>query len=162
GASGAYGFYEALDYTAPRLPEGAQVAVVRAYMAHHQGMVVVAIANVVHDGAMRARFHAEPIVQATELLLQERTPRDVAVARPRAGQLRGHVLRGPGGDRPARRRHRDHAPGDRVARGRCRGASCLADEFRDEEPGDRADIVRRGRPGAAGGGRGPPDVFQPE
>src|SRR5438128_154523 len=87
GASGAYGFYEALDYTAPRLPEGAQVAVVRAYMAHHQGMVVVAIANVVHDGAMRARFHAEPIVQATELLLQERTPRDVAVARPRADEV---------------------------------------------------------------------------
>jgi len=60
------------------LPEVAQVAVIRAYMAHHQGMVVVAIANVVHDGAMRARFHAEPIVQATRLLLQERTPRDVA------------------------------------------------------------------------------------
>src|SRR6059036_655611 len=87
GASGAYGFYEALDYTAPRLPDGATVAVVRAYMAHHQGMVVVAIANVVHDGAMRARFHAEPIVQATELLLQERTPRDVAVARPRADEV---------------------------------------------------------------------------
>jgi len=87
GASGAYGFYEALDYTAPRLPDGATVAVVRAYMAHHQGMVVVAIANVVHDGAMRARFRAEPMVLATELLLQERTPRDVAVARPRADEV---------------------------------------------------------------------------
>jgi cyclic beta-1,2-glucan synthetase len=87
GASGAYGFYEALDYTAPRLPDGAEVAVVRAYMAHHQGMVVVAIANALHDGAMRARFHAEPMVQATELLLQERTPRDVAVARPRAEEV---------------------------------------------------------------------------
>jgi cyclic beta-1,2-glucan glucanotransferase len=87
GASGPHGFYEALDYTAPRLPEGAKLAVVRAYMAHHQGMVVVAIANALHDGAMRARFHAEPIVQATELLLQERTPRDVAVARPRAEEV---------------------------------------------------------------------------
>jgi cyclic beta-1,2-glucan synthetase len=87
GASGAYGFYEALDYTAPRLPEGVPVAVVRAYMAHHQGMVIVAIANVVHDGAMRRRFRAEPLVQATELLLQERTPRDVAVARPRADEV---------------------------------------------------------------------------
>src|SRR5437867_889608 len=87
GASGAYGFYEALDYTAPRLPDGATVAVVRAYMAHHQGMVVVAIANVVHDGAMRARFRSEPMVLATELLLQERTPRDVAVARPRADEV---------------------------------------------------------------------------
>jgi cyclic beta-1,2-glucan synthetase len=87
GASGVYGFYEALDYTAPRLPDGAELAVVRAYMAHHQGMVVVAIANALHDGAMRARFHAEPMVQATELLLQERTPRDVAVARPRADEV---------------------------------------------------------------------------
>ena len=87
GASGAYGFYEALDYTAPRLPAGAELAVVRAYMAHHQGMVVVAIANALHDGAMRARFHAEPMVQATELLLQERTPRDVVVARPRAEEV---------------------------------------------------------------------------
>ncbi len=87
GASGAYGFYEALDYTGPRLPEGARVAVVRTYMAHHQGMLLVAIANALHGGAMRARFHAEPIVQATELLLQERTPRDVAVARPRAEEV---------------------------------------------------------------------------
>src|SRR5712692_1320714 len=87
GASGGYGFYEALDYTAPRLPDGARVAVVRTYMAHHQGMILVAIANALHEGAMRARFHAEPIVQATELLLQERTPRDVAVARPRAEEV---------------------------------------------------------------------------
>jgi len=89
GALGAYGFYEALDYTAQRRPEGTGVAIVRTYMAHHQGMVIVAIANVLHDGAMRARFHAEPIVQATELLLQERTPRDVAVTRPRRDEVSG-------------------------------------------------------------------------
>src|SRR5437773_785053 len=56
-------------------------------MAHHQGMTVVAIANALHGGAMRARFHADAIVQATELLLQERPPRDVAVARPRAEEV---------------------------------------------------------------------------
>ena len=83
GARGPYGFYEALDYTPSRLPDGATVAIVRAYMAHHQGMTLIALANVLHDGVMRARFHAEPIIQATELLLQERAPRDVAVARPR-------------------------------------------------------------------------------
>ena len=33
------------------------------------------------------RFHAEPIVQAAELLLQERMPRDVAVARPAPEQV---------------------------------------------------------------------------
>ena len=82
--SGAYGFYEALDYTSTRLPEGDTVAVVRAFLAHHQGMSLIAIANLLNDGAMCSRFHAEPMVQATELLLQERTPRDVLVARPRA------------------------------------------------------------------------------
>jgi cyclic beta-1,2-glucan synthetase len=87
GGRGAYGFYEALDYTSTRLPEGKDVAVVRAYMAHHQGMSLVAFTNVLNDGAMQARFHAEPIVQATELMLQERTPRDVLVARPRAEEV---------------------------------------------------------------------------
>jgi cyclic beta-1,2-glucan synthetase len=88
GARGRYGFYEALDYTPTRLPEGKDVAIVHAFMAHHQGMTVVAIANSLLDGAMRARFHAEPIVRATELLLQERTPRDVALAHPRAEEVR--------------------------------------------------------------------------
>lgn len=87
GACGRYGFYEALDYTRTRLPEGKEVAIIRAFLAHHQGMTVVAIANGLLDGKMRARFHAEPIVQATELLLQERTPRDVAVAHPRAEEV---------------------------------------------------------------------------
>ncbi|MDP2703284.1 MAG: glucoamylase family protein, partial [Candidatus Rokubacteria bacterium] len=58
GGSGTYGFYEALDYTPSRLPENALVAVVRAYMAHHQGMSLVALDNVLHGGIMRARFHA--------------------------------------------------------------------------------------------------------
>ena len=87
GGRGRYGYYEALDFTPSRLPEGQAVAIVRAYMAHHQGMTVVAIANALLDGVMRTRFHAEPIVQATELLLQERTPRDVAVAHPRAEEV---------------------------------------------------------------------------
>ena len=84
GAYGAYGFREALDYTRRRLPEGTSVAVVKSYMAHHQGMALVAIGNVINEGAMVERFHAEPIIQATELLLQERMPRDVLVTRLRA------------------------------------------------------------------------------
>jgi cyclic beta-1,2-glucan synthetase len=88
GARGVYGFYEALDYTPSRLPEEDQVAVVRAYMAHHQGMTIVALGNVVHDGVTQRRFHDHPLVQAAELLLQERTPRSVAVARPRAEEVR--------------------------------------------------------------------------
>ncbi len=88
GALGRYGFYEALDYTPRRLPAGRSVAIVRAYMAHHQGMTIVALANTLLHGVMRARFHSEARVQATELLLQERTPRDVAVAYVRAAETR--------------------------------------------------------------------------
>ncbi len=88
GASGRYGFREALDYTARRLPEGASVAIVNSYMAHHQGMALVALGNVLNDHAMVERFHADPIVEATELLLQERMPRDVLVARPRAEEVK--------------------------------------------------------------------------
>ena len=87
GGSGRYGWYEALDYTPGRTPEGKSVAVVRAYMAHHQGMSLVAIANTLGGGAMRSRFHANPIVQATELLLQERPPRDVSVKWVRAEEV---------------------------------------------------------------------------
>ncbi|MEE8573593.1 MAG: glucoamylase family protein, partial [Gemmatimonadota bacterium] len=87
GGLGVFGFYEALDYTPSRLPEAARVAVVRAYMAHHQGMTIVSLGNVVHNGLMQDRFHSHPMVQATELLLQERTPRAVAVARPRGEEV---------------------------------------------------------------------------
>lgn len=82
GARGRYGFYEAVDYTRTRLPEGSTYAVVRAHMAHHQGMTIVAITNALLGGIVRAYFHAEPAIRATELLLQERTPRDIAAARP--------------------------------------------------------------------------------
>jgi len=87
GGRGRYGFYEALDYTPSRLPEGETVIIVRAFMAHHQGMTIIALADTLFDGAMRRRFHAEPIVQATELLLQERMPRDVSVAHPWAAEV---------------------------------------------------------------------------
>lgn len=88
GALGCYGFYEALDFTVSRLPEDKDFAVVRSFMAHHQGMSIVAIANVLLEGVMRARFHREPMIQACELLLQERMPRDVAIARPRAEEVK--------------------------------------------------------------------------
>ncbi len=52
----------------------------KTYMAHHQGMTIVSIANALQDGRMRSRFHREPMIQACELLLQERMPRDVVTA----------------------------------------------------------------------------------
>ena len=50
GARGRYGFYEAVDFTPVRVPEGETFALVQAFMAHHQGMTIVAIANAIFDG----------------------------------------------------------------------------------------------------------------
>ena len=69
------GFYEAIDYTPSRLPPGETHAIVRSFMAHHQGMSLLAIAHVLLDRPMQRRFDADPQFQATLLLLQERVPR---------------------------------------------------------------------------------------
>ncbi|WP_413738638.1 GH36-type glycosyl hydrolase domain-containing protein [Sodalis sp. RH21] len=93
GARGEYGFYEALDFTAARLPENQKVAIVRSYMAHHQGMTIVALDNTLLGGVMRARFHREPMIQASELLLQERMPREVALTKPHAEEVKKAVVK---------------------------------------------------------------------
>lgn len=84
GAEGRFGFYEAVDFTAARLPENADHSIVRSFMAHHQGMTISSIANALHNGRLRDRFHAEPMIQGVELLLHERMPRNVVAASPRA------------------------------------------------------------------------------
>ena len=64
------------------------MVVVRSYMTHHLGMSLIALGNVIHDGLTQKRFHANRMVQAAELLLHERTPRSVAVTRPRGEEVR--------------------------------------------------------------------------
>ncbi|HXV64107.1 MAG TPA: glucoamylase family protein, partial [Vicinamibacteria bacterium] len=92
GLFGKYGFYESIDYAHPKseqlkLPvNGMQGTVVRAFFAHHQGMTLVSLANVLLADVMVKRFHANPRVQATELLLQERVPRHTALTRPRPAE----------------------------------------------------------------------------
>src|SRR5690606_9807343 len=87
GAEGRYGFYEAIDYTKVRLQEGIRATIVKSYFAHHQGMFLVALGDVLLTGRMRERFHAEPIIKAVEPLLQERLPRGVTVTRPHADEV---------------------------------------------------------------------------
>src|SRR5207237_9347857 len=93
GLEGEYGFFDAIDYThrgsdtiAARDGDGndpARGVVVPTYLAHHEGMTLVALTNALLGDRMIERFHAEPRVQATELLLQERVPRDAAPIEPR-------------------------------------------------------------------------------
>jgi cyclic beta-1,2-glucan glucanotransferase len=89
GGRGAFGWYEALDYTPARVPEGAKAGIVKAYMAHHQAMSIVAIGDALMGGHMREYFHSAPIIQANELLLQERMPRDIVLAKPPGQKVRG-------------------------------------------------------------------------
>jgi cyclic beta-1,2-glucan synthetase len=96
GARGRFGFYEAVDFTPGRVPDGARFAIVKTYMAHHQGMTLLAIANVLDGGLLRDAFHAEPMIRATELLLHERPPRGVGTFNPRAEEATVAAI-----DRPA-------------------------------------------------------------
>ena len=83
GMSGHYGFYEAIDFTQARVPEkSGRGVVLRTYMAHHQGMALVALDNALHDHPMQRRFHSDPRVQSTDLLLQERIPHQVPLKNP--------------------------------------------------------------------------------
>jgi hypothetical protein len=79
GWLGTYGFYDACDFTGSRLKPGESCETVRCWMAHHQGMNLVAAASVLGDLSMQRRFHAEPMVAATERLLQEKIPRTGAL-----------------------------------------------------------------------------------
>jgi hypothetical protein len=78
GFEGKYGFYEAIDYTPSRLPRGQSTAVVRSFMAHHEGMSFLSLAYLLLDRPMQKRFVSDPLFQATILLLQERIPKATA------------------------------------------------------------------------------------
>ena len=97
GAEGRYGFHEAVDFTADRVPKGKRSVVVRSYMAHHHGMGLVAIANALLDEPMPRRFHAEPMIRAIDLLLQERVPRDAPIIEPSEAEAGGGATTAEGG-----------------------------------------------------------------
>jgi hypothetical protein len=71
---GNYGFYESADFTMsrPRAFGSRKYELVRCWMAHHQGMTLAAISNVLHDWSFQRWFHADRLVQASDLILQER------------------------------------------------------------------------------------------
>jgi hypothetical protein len=75
GLLGAYGFYESADFTPSRLSDGNKFEIERCWLAHHQGMSLMSVANLLCDGSSQRRFHAEPMVAATERLLHEKAPR---------------------------------------------------------------------------------------
>ncbi len=97
GFMGDYGFYEAIDYTPTRVPRGKPHVIVQAFMAHHQGMSLLAYAHVLLDQPMQRRFMSDPLARATELLLQERVPKKGATLHPHAAEVSA-AARPPGAD----------------------------------------------------------------
>lgn len=87
GFLGSYGFYEAIDYTPSRVPRGKNHALVRTYMAHHQGMSLLAFGYALLDRPMQRRFLSDPLVRATKLLLQERVSKQGAMLHPHAAEV---------------------------------------------------------------------------
>jgi len=113
GALGPYGFRDALDFTRP--DPGARFALVHNYMAHHVGMTLAALDNVLEGGAWQRRFHADPLVRAAELLLYERIPRRLALQEPQEARP-GEALPDPELERPAVREiHSADTPQPHVA-----------------------------------------------
>ncbi len=81
GAYGEYGFFESIDYTSNRLKEGETHAVVKTYMAHHQGLILNSINNVLNNNILQKRFNNNPEIEAVEILLQERMPKDMIITK---------------------------------------------------------------------------------
>jgi cyclic beta-1,2-glucan synthetase len=102
GMQGTYGLYEAVDYTAARMPLGKSHAVVQSYMAHHQGMILVSLSNYLLGNPMVNRCHADPRVQSVELLLQERIPYDAPLEPPQVDEIQPPA--------PAQHAHLNTAP----------------------------------------------------
>ena len=86
GRTGAYGFYEAVDYTPSRLPRGQQSVTIQSYMAHHQGMALLALNYFLMGRPMQRRFVSEPLFKMADLLLHERVSKNTGQIFPHAAE----------------------------------------------------------------------------
>lgn len=87
GYEGAYGFYEAIDFTPSRVPRGNAAAPIKSFMAHHQGMSLLAFTYLLRDRPMQRRFLSDPYFKASELLLHERIPKVASPLQPHAMEV---------------------------------------------------------------------------
>lgn len=101
GFEARYGFYEAIDYTRSRVQRGQKYAIVRSFMAHHQGMSLLSLAYLLLDRPMQKRFEADSKFQAIMLLLQEKVPKATAYYA-RTTSLEEHYLTSSKTDTPIR------------------------------------------------------------
>ena len=78
---GKYGFYESIDYTLSRLRKGEKSSVIKTYMAHHQGLILLSLDNLFNKNILQTRFMNNPEIGAVEILLEERMPENVIITK---------------------------------------------------------------------------------
>ena len=88
GGQGRYGFYESIDFTQSRLRKGQSHEVIKAYFAHHQGMTITAMHNVISAGQLREYFQRETAIKSVSHLLQERAPSQLTTALTGVSEMR--------------------------------------------------------------------------
>ena len=88
-----YGFYEAIDYTIPRLKYGKKYEVVKTYMAHHQALSLLSINNLVNNNILVTRFMQNPEIEAIDILLQERMPKKAIITKEKKEKVQKIKLR---------------------------------------------------------------------
>ena len=81
GTYDKYGFYESIDYTLSRLKNGEKNAVVKTYMAHHQGLILLSLDNLFNNNILQKRFMQNPEMKAVDILLEERMPENVIITK---------------------------------------------------------------------------------
>lgn len=86
---GLYGVYESIDFTAERLHIDEKSVIVSEYMAHHQGMIMMAMVNYFHNEVMVQRMHSDPRIQSVELVLQEQIPPTLKTQDPYGEDVKG-------------------------------------------------------------------------
>ena len=85
---GEYGFYESIDYTKFRLNEGENSKVVKTYMAHHQGLILTSINNMLNNKILNRRFFMNPEIESADILLQEKMPNSIMISKNSNDKLR--------------------------------------------------------------------------
>ena len=88
GLEGQYGFYEAADYTLERLNDNEKHTIIKSYMAHHQGMILLSLSNYVNDNILQKRFFSNAEIKSANLLLQEKIPTHVVFAKEKKEKIR--------------------------------------------------------------------------
>ncbi len=83
---GKYGFYDSLDFTKERLDSENKEQPVKTFMAHHQGLILNSINNVLNNNILAKRFMKNPEIKAIEILLNERMPETVVLSKERTNK----------------------------------------------------------------------------